>query len=288
MRWEDLRGGSNLQFRGGGGGGGVPIIGGGLGVVAIAVIAMFFGVDPRVVLQGAQQLPQQTQAVDPAQAEALQQTPEWRFADRINQSTEEVWTALFAQSGARYEPPTLNVFEGQVGTACGSGVAAMGPFYCPGDRSMYLDFSFFRELSSRFGAPGDFAQAYVIAHEVGHHVQNLTGANQEADRLGARGASSGSVRLELQADCYAGVWAFHANQRFQAERGVPLLEPGDVEEGLTAANAIGDDTLQREAQGRVAPDSFTHGSSAQRVRWFRVGLQSGDPARCDTFNARQL
>jgi predicted metalloprotease len=164
----------------------------------------------------------------------------------------------------------------------------MGPFYCPADQNVYLDLAFFDELAQRFGAPGDFAAAYVIAHEVGHHVQNLTGANRAANRMGSRGETSGSVRLELQADCYAGVWAARANARFQQERGQPLLETGDVEEGLQAANAIGDDTLQRQSGGRVAPDSFTHGSSAQRIRWFRIGLESGDPARCDTFNARQL
>ena len=164
----------------------------------------------------------------------------------------------------------------------------MGPFYCPADQRVYIDLQFFDELSQRFGAAGDFAQAYVIAHEVGHHVQNLTGANQQANRMGAKGEDSGSVRLELQADCYAGVWAARANARMQAERGQTLLETGDVEEGLRAANAIGDDTLQRQSGWRVAPDSFTHGSSEQRVRWFRVGLESGDPARCDTFTARRL
>jgi predicted metalloprotease len=173
-------------------------------------------------------------------------------------------------------------------TACGAGQAAMGPFYCPADQKAYLDLAFFDELASRFGAPGDFAAAYVIAHEIGHHVQNLTGAAQEAQRQGARGATSGSVRLELQADCYAGVWAARANARNQAQNGRPLLETGDVEEGLQAANAIGDDTLQRQSGGRVAPDSFTHGSSAQRIRWFRTGLESGDPASCDTFTARTL
>jgi predicted metalloprotease len=285
MRWQDLSGGGNIEFRGRGGGG-MPLAigGGGLGLVAIAVIAMLLGVDPRVVLQGAPQT-QQAQSGDPGQ---LQQTEEWRFSDRILNSTDQVWTAIFAQRGARYEEPTLAVFEGQTSTACGYGQAAMGPFYCPADRDVYLDFSFFRELSQRFGAPGDFAQAYVIAHEVGHHVQTLTGASQRAQAMGGQGETSGSVRLELQADCYAGVWAHHANRQFIAERGVPLLEPGDVEEGLTAANAIGDDTLQRQGGGRVAPDSFTHGSSAQRVRWFRRGLEQGDPDACDTFQARQL
>lgn len=289
MRWEDLRGGSNINFRGGGGGGGLPIIGGGIGVVGLALVAMLFGVDPRIVLGGASAL-QGMQGAGPVESRATPQTPEEHFADRINGSTADVWTAIFRQNGAQYREPSLEVFEGETRTACGYGQSAMGPFYCPGDQNVYLDLSFFRELSTRFGAAGDFAQAYVIAHEIGHHVQNLTGATRQADPMGARGASSGSVRLELQADCYAGVWAYHANQRFMAERGVPLLEPGDVEEGLTAANAIGDDTLQREAQGRVAPDSFTHGSSAQRVRWFRRGLESGDPASCDTFSlpSRQL
>lgn len=235
------------------------------------------GGDPGAVLQD-----QQPNA--PGTQQTADGTPEGIFTEQILATTEDVWSELFRASGGTYQPPRLSTFRGQTPTTCGTGQSAMGPFYCSADRAVYIDLAFFEELGRRFGAPGDFAAAYVIAHEVGHHVQNLTGATREADAFGARGASSGSVRLELQADCYAGVWATRANQRTIAERGTPLIEPGDVEEGLTAAAAIGDDTLQREAQGRVAPDSFTHGSSAQRVRWFRTGLQSGDPAACDTFN----
>lgn len=283
MRWQDLGRSSNVNFRSGGGGGLGPIAlgGGGIGALLIAGVVFLLGGDPSALLGGAQQ-PGAGQPGYSAESEAGQ------FVSAITSSTEQVWGGLFQQSGGTYQAPSVEVFRGSTPTACGSGQAAMGPFYCPGDQNVYLDLAFFDELSSRFGAPGDFAAAYVIAHEVGHHVQNLTGATRQADRLGSRGQSSGSVRLELQADCYAGVWAFHANQQNIAQKGQPLLEPGDVEEGLTAANAIGDDTLQREAQGRVAPDSFTHGSSAQRVRWFRTGLQSGDPAVCDAFKARTL
>jgi predicted metalloprotease len=249
----------------------------------IAGVIFLLGGDPSAVLNQApgQQQAGGAPAYDP-ESEAGQ------FADSINLSTQQIWTEIFQEAGGTYRAPTLVVFRGSTQTACGAGQAAMGPFYCPADQKAYLDLAFFDELASRFGAPGDFAAAYVIAHEIGHHVQNLTGANREAQRLGARGEESGSVRLELQADCYAGVWAARANARNQAQNGRALLETGDVEEGLQAANAIGDDTLQRQSSGRVAPDSFTHGSSAQRIRWFRTGLESGDPASCDTFNARSL
>jgi predicted metalloprotease len=280
MRWQDLRRSTNVEHRGGGGGG-LLLGGGGIGALVIAGIVYLLGGDPSAVLQG------QSQG-GPGAGPTYEGTQEAAFSESIMGSTEDVWTALFRQSGATYKPSTLTTFRGTTQTACGGGQAAMGPFYCPADQRVYIDLSFFDELRTRFGAAGDFAQAYVIAHEVGHHVQHLTGATRQADALGSRGSTSGSVRLELQADCYAGVWAFHANQQNVAQNGRPLLEPGDVEEGLTAANAIGDDTLQREHQGRVAPDSFTHGSSAQRVRWFRTGLQSGDPASCDTFKARTL
>ena len=279
MNLDGLRRSTNVGHRGGGGG--LIAGGGGIGALLIAGVIYLLGGDPSVVLQGQQQTEQ-------GSGQTYAETPQAVFTEQVLATTEDVWSDLFRQSGGTYQAPRLYTFRGQTPTACGSGQAAMGPFYCPGDRSVYIDLAFFEELDRRFEAPGDFAAAYVIAHEVGHHVQHLTGATQQANRMGARGASSGSVRLELQADCYAGVWAARANQRSIAERGTPLLEPGYVEEGLTAANAIGDDTLQREAQGRVAPDSFTHGSSAQRVRWFRVGFQSGDPASCDTFNARTL
>ena len=200
--------------------------------------------------------------------------------------TEETWTAMLPQYGVQYREPTLVLFTGAVQSACGTTESAMGPFYCPLDEKVYIDMSFYTDLSQRFGAPGDFAQAYVIAHEVGHHVQNLVGTaakvHEARQRMGQAQANELSVRMELQADCYAGVWAH------QAARSRQLLEAGDVEEGLSAASAIGDDRIQRETQGRVVPDAFTHGSSEQRVRWFRRGLESGKPEACDTFSTPQL
>jgi len=200
--------------------------------------------------------------------------------------TEDTWRTLFRQMGGAYQDPKLVLFTGAVQSACGFAQAAVGPFYCPGDQKVYIDLGFFQELKNRFQAPGDFAQAYVIAHEIGHHVQNLLGISAKVqslrDRVSAAEANDLSVRLELQADCLAGVWAYHAHQSRQ------ILEAGDVEEGLNAANAIGDDRLQMQAKGYVAPDSFTHGSSAQRVRWFKRGIAGGDLRQCDTFNAAQL
>jgi len=192
--------------------------------------------------------------------------------------TEDVWSAVFKTLGGTYSPPTLVLFPGRVRSACGIASEAAGPFYCPGDQQLYLDTSFFDELAQRFRAPGDFAQAYVIAHEVGHHVQNLTGTMRQ--RMGDRGSNALSVRLELQADCYAGVWGYYAQKR-------GLLDPGDLEEGLAAAAAVGDDRIQKQAQGYVVPDSFTHGSGAQRQYWFKVGFTSGDMRKCDTFNQRE-
>jgi len=198
----------------------------------------------------------------------------------VLKDTEDTWTTIFRSNGSRYEEPTLVLFSGATNTACGLGQSAMGPFYCPGDRKVYLDTSFFEELDQRFGAPGDFAQAYVIAHEIGHHVQNLLGVSDRVSSARQRGgraeANALSVRLELQADCYAGVWGYYAAQR-------DLLQPGDAEEGLRAAAAIGDDRLQRQTQGRVVPESFTHGSSEQRVSWLKRGLESGQIQSCDTF-----
>ena len=281
MRLDGLRRSTNVEHRGGGGG--LLVGGGGIGALLIAGLVYLLGGDPNVVLQGQQQ-------AGPGAGPTYEGTPEGVFTEQMLASNEDAWTALFRQAGQTYQPPKLVTFRGQVDTRCGGGQAAMGPFYCPADSSVYIDLAFFNQLETQFRAGGDFAQAYVIAHEVGHHVQNLTGANRQAQRMGASGVASGSVRLELQADCYAGVWGNYANRQSVAQRGHPLLEPGDVEEGLRAANAIGDDTLQRQAQGRVAPDSFTHGSSEQRVRWFRRGLESGDPAACDTFSVpgRQL
>jgi len=205
-----------------------------------------------------------------------------QFVAKVLGSTEAVWGKAFQASNTRYRPPTLVLYDGQVRSSCGTGQSAMGPFYCPGDEKLYIDLSFFRDLQARFRAPGDFAQAYVIAHEVGHHVQKLTGAFQKMEEARGRGSQAGaneaSVRMELQADCYAGVWGHHAGAMNQ-------LEPGDVEEGLNAATAIGDDRLQKQTQGRVVPESFTHGTSEQRVRWFKRGLDSGRPKDCDTFSA---
>jgi predicted metalloprotease len=260
-------------------------IGGGLGVggIAIAIIAYFLGFDPGTALNVAQQVsaPQEAREVPRgAPPDEMGQ-----FAAKVLGSTEEVWGRIFGHSNAQYRPPTLVLYDGQVRSACGMGQAAMGPFYCPGDEKLYLDLSFFRDLQARFRAPGDFAQAYVIAHEVAHHVQRLTGSFRKLEaaqgRVPKEEFNRMSVRMELQADCYAGVWGYHAGTMNQ-------LDEGDVAEALAAATAIGDDRLQRQTQGRVVPESFTHGSSEQRVRWFRRGLESGRPQDCDTFAAAQL
>ena len=282
MRWEDERlSGNVLDNRGasfGGGGGGLLLGGGGLGTVVLIGLALLFGVDPRLLLQGGG-------VEDPAAQSApagLQTNDEdARFASVVLAFTEDTWTEVFAEQGARYQPPTLVLYEEGHPTSCGFGQSAMGPFYCPADQRIYIDLDFFHELSGRFGAPGRFAEAYVIAHEVGHHIQNLTGVSEQAQReqqrLGGVEGNRISVRVELQADCYAGVWAARTEQREQ------FLDPGDVEQGLAAASAVGDDALQSKAQGRVVPDAFTHGSSEQRMRWFRKGLDTGDVNACDTF-----
>ena len=282
MRWEGGRRSGNVEDRRG-----MPmgrgVAGGGIGIVVIALIAMFFGIDPRVVLeQGAGMTgpPAVETQRSPAQADPAEERMK-DFVSVVLADTEDTWTEIFARSKAQYEPPKLVLFTGAVGSACGTGQAAMGPFYCPADRKVYIDLSFFRDLSRKLGAPGDFAQAYVIAHEVGHHIQNLLGiadkvhaARQKSDEVRANALS---VRMELQADCFAGIWAHHADRSRQ------ILESGDIEEGLNAAAAIGDDRLQKRAQGQVVPESFTHGSSAQRVEWFRRGIESGSPKKCDTF-----
>jgi len=283
MRWMGGRESGNIEDRRGLG----PVGAGGLGVggVVLALIGYFvFGIDPRTT----------ESIVGGAQPEAQQQDgfrgqpkdEAGRFVDVISTSVDDVWTRIFEQQGQTYRPPAAVVlYDRATGTGCGLGQTAMGPFYCPQDRKVYLDLAFWRELETRFGAQGEAARAYVIAHEIGHNVQTLLGTSDQARRLGARGAESGSVRLELQADCYAGVWAAHAPQ---VSGGQVQLDPKDVEDGLRAAAAVGDDTLQKEATGRVAPDSFTHGSSAQRMRWFRIGVTTGDPAACDTFAANSL
>jgi len=243
-------------------------VGGGLGIggIAVAIVAYFLGFDPGTAINVAQQVTTQGETrVAPKGAPADEQG---QFVSKVLGSTEAVWGKIFQQANAQYRPPTLVLFEGQVRSACGAAQSAMGPFYCPNDEKLYIDLSFFRDLQTRFRAPGDFAQAYVIAHEVGHHVQKLTG-NIKSN------SNQQSVRVELQADCYAGVWGHHAGAMKQ-------LDAGDVAEALNAASAIGDDRIQKQTQGRVTPDSFTHGSSDQRVRWFKRGMDSGRPKDCDT------
>jgi predicted metalloprotease len=250
------------------------------------VIGLLSGQDPMQILG---QLANQTGSAPAPQSDtpARGDDPQVAFVQAILGDTEDTWRALFQQSGEQYRDPTLVLFRGGVNSACGFANAAVGPFYCPGDQQVYLDLQFFDEMASRFSAAGDFAQAYVIAHEVGHHVQTLIGVSQQmqaARQRGAQmeGASGLLVRQELQADCFAGVWAHHAQQRHD------WLEEGDLEEALNAANAIGDDNLQQQSRGRVVPDAFTHGTSAQRVNWFRTGFDSGEPTRCDTFQASRL
>jgi hypothetical protein len=282
MRWESWRRSDNVEDRRGrrvtrG------VAGGGIGALILIVVAMLFGVDPRLLLQG-------VPAGGGETVEPYQPTPEEeRLADFVRVvlgDTEDTWTALFQGAGGTYELPVLVLFSGAVRSACGYADAAVGPFYCPGDRKLYIDLSFYQEMQTRFGAPGDFAQAYVIAHEVGHHVQTLIGVADEVNaargRVSQEDANALSVRQELQADCFAGVWAHHA------QRVRNVLEQGDLEEALTAAAAIGDDRLQRQSQGYVVPETFTHGTSEQRVRWFREGFRTGDTARCDTFQAPAL
>jgi predicted metalloprotease len=280
MDLGDQRASSNVEDRRG-----MGMIGGGLGVggVVVALVAYFLGFDPGTALNVAEQVTaphEMRQAPKGAPADETGQ-----FASRVLGSTEDVWGAIFQQSGSQYRAPTLVLYERQVGSACGMGQSAMGPFYCPGDQKLYLDLSFFRDLQARFRAPGDFARAYVIAHEVGHHVQRLTGAFQKLEAARGRASSAEfnrmSVRMELQADCYAGVWGHHAGTAIK-------LDTGDIAEALNAATAIGDDRLQQQSQGRVVPESFTHGTSEQRVRWFKRGMDTGRPKDCDTFSAASL
>jgi predicted metalloprotease len=275
MRWKDLRQSSNVEDRRGRGG---MAIGGGIGGIIIALIAYFLGVDPQSLPQpepGPASGSQSSGTVDPAE-DSLKQ-----FISAVLASTEDVWRQEFQEMGKSYRDPKLVLFTQQVQSACGIAGAAVGPFYCPNDGQVYIDLSFYRQLKDRFGAPGDFAQAYVIAHEVGHHVQSLLGISSEVHAMQQRGGKSEanqlSVRLELQADFLAGVWAHYAQQQ-------GLLEVGDVEEALNAASAIGDDKLQKQSQGYVVPDAFTHGTSEQRARWFKKGLQTGDIKYGDTFN----
>jgi uncharacterized protein len=274
MRWEGSRRSSNIEDRRGLGAG--TIGGGGIGMLLIVLaVSCLTGTNPLTLLQMAEEVnPGQTQQQVPTG------TPSDPAADQISAvlaDTEDTWERVFQAGGKRYDAPVLVLFEDVVQSACGRASSATGPFYCPGDQKVYLDLSFFRELDRRFGAPGDFAQAYVIAHEIGHHVQNQLGIFDRAQR-GQGGANSQSVMIELQADCLAGVWAHHADAKRH------LLEPGDLEEGLGAASAVGDDTLQRRSGGTVRPESFTHGTSEQRKHWFRRGMKSGSVDSCDTFS----
>lgn len=279
MRWQSGRRSENVEDRRRGGG---PLmIGGGLGGLVLIVIVMLLGGDPAALLQqqGGPNPGVAVQDLDPAQEELKD------FVTVILADTEDVWKKLFADNGlGNYREPRLVLFNGRVESACGNASAAMGPFYCPLDECVYLDMKFFEELDQRFGAPGDFAQAYVVAHEVGHHIQKLMGTSDRVQGMRPRVTEEEynelSVRLELQADFYAGVWAHHAQQARN------ILESGDIEEGIRAANAIGDDTLQRESQGYVVPDSFTHGSSEQRSTWFRRGFRSGDLNACDSLSGQ--
>ncbi|HEY4369730.1 MAG TPA: neutral zinc metallopeptidase [Steroidobacteraceae bacterium] len=256
----------------------------GIGTIVLALVAVYFGADPSVVLQGLQdQGPAPSAQQQGPYQESAQEAQARVLVSKVLADTEDTWGAIFAAKGQTYEQPKLVLFTDAVQSACGSATAASGPFYCPGDHKVYIDLSFYQELQNRFGAPGDFAQAYVVAHEIGHHVQTLLGISERnmAARQQASEAQANalSVRQELQADCFAGIWAHNANQSRQ------ILEAGDIEEGLNAASAIGDDRL---TQGRVSPESFTHGTSAQRVRWFRRGLDSGSLDQCDTFGAKEL
>jgi len=287
MRWEDKRRSENVEDRRGGH---VlrRVAGGGIGTLLLVLVAMYFGIDPSIILNQSQ-LPIPG-AGQPTQSEPYSASPAEKslaeFVSVVLADTEDTWQALFRGMGQTYQEPKLVLFSEAVESACGLASAAVGPFYCPMDQKVYIDLSFYGDLKNRFGAPGDFAQAYVIAHEVGHHVQNLLGIAEKVNSLRSRASESQSNRLsvmmELQADCLAGVWAHHADRARQ------ILEEGDVEEALNAASMIGDDRMQRQGRGYVTPDSFTHGSSAQRVRWFKRGLETGSMDQCNTFEAERL
>jgi predicted metalloprotease len=290
MRMDDQRESDNLEDRRGGGGGGLSFGGGrmGLGTIVIALVASYFlGINPMTVLNilSGGGMP----AIEQSAPEARRPPADdqmAKFVSKVLASTEDTWNEVFRANGRQYQEPKLVLFTGATPTACGTGQSAMGPFYCPGDQKVYIDLAFYRDLKDRFKAPGEFAQAYVIAHEVGHHVQNLLGiadkVHQTKQRVSEREANALSVRMELQADCLAGVWG----KRTDTMKNV--LEPGDLEAALTAASAIGDDRLQQQSQGRIVPESFTHGSSEQRVRWFRKGFETGDMNQCNTFKTDRL
>ena len=291
MRWQDYRRSDNVEEGSSSGpsmfGGGLRLSGG--AIILVVVVSLLLGKNPLemlALLMGDGGGPVvQTQAPQTAPRAAAANDPQTEFVSRVLGDTEDVWGGIFQQMGTRYQPPKLTLYHGQIASACGFSSAAAGPFYCPGDRKVYLDLSFFQELSQRFGAPGDFARAYVIAHEIGHHVQNQLGlmdaAQQRMASSSDRSRNDMSVRLELQADCLAGVWGHSSMQR-------NIIDAKDVESGMAAAAAVGDDRIQKQTRGYVVPEGFTHGSSAQRTKWFRTGLDSGDLRQCDTFAARNL
>ncbi len=281
MKWRTGRRSSNVEDRRGMRPGGPALRGGGLGMIVMVLIALYFGIDPAVLLQTGLQDTQRSPAADPSTP--ARDDPLAEFVAVVLGDTEDTWHALFEAAGRRYQAPRLVLFSDAVQSACGRAGAAVGPFYCPADQKIYIDLGFYHDLRERHAAPGDFAQAYVIAHEVGHHVQNLLGiadgVHQRRARANQVTANQLQVRMELQADCLAGVWAHHA------DRARGILEEGDIDEALNAASAIGDDRLQHRARGHVVPESFTHGSSAQRVRWFKRGMDAGEFDSCDTFGA---
>ena len=293
MKWEGNRESDNVEDRrgSGGGGSGGGLLGGrsiGIGTIVVALLGGWaFGINPLTIINmlsgGAP--PAQVQQQAPAQRPPADDRMA-KFVSTVLADTEDVWKDVFAKGGATYKEPRLVLFRGATQTACGQGQAAMGPFYCPGDQKVYIDLGFYETLTKRLGAPGEFAQAYVVAHEVGHHVQNLLGISAKVDKMRGQVSQADynilSVKLELQADCFAGVWAYHANESRQ------ILQGGDIESAMNAAAKIGDDALQRSSGGAVVPESFTHGTSAQRQRWFKTGLTSGSVKACDTFSARNL
>ncbi len=286
MRWQDGRRSTNVEDQRGSG---IPmrVKGGGIGILLLALVGMYFGIDPSIILDMGNSI----QVSQPGTSGGpVEQTEEDRqladFVSVVLADTEDTWNQIFRENGRAYAEPSLVLFSGAVQSACGFAEAAMGPFYCPGDGKVYIDLSFYRDLKRNMNAPGDFAQAYVIAHEVGHHVQNQVGLLGQVDTMRRQLSKTEynrlMVRLELQADCFAGIWAHHADRARQ------VVEPGDIDEALNAASQIGDDRLQKQQRGYVTPDSFTHGTSAQRVRWFQQGYQSGKMGSCDTFNVVSL
>ncbi len=282
MRWKGGRRSSHVEDRRGTRVSGGGVFKGGIGTVVLALgLAYFLGIDPRIVFQLQDAVAPSSTATTTDYQPSAREQQQADFVSVVLADTEDTWNAIFSQAGYQYEEPNLVLFSGRVNSACGLASAAMGPFYCPADKKVYIDLAFFDDLKKRHGADGYFAQAYVIAHEVGHHVQNLLGTSTEVRKaqrgLGKSAANELSVKLELQADCFAGLWGNHA------DRSRDILERGDIEEALNAASAIGDDRLQKQSQGYVVPESFTHGSSAQRVRWFKQGITTGDVGDCDTF-----